>query len=464
MKQLPKVLNDVTAATQPLRSFMPETAETRPVQLRRQAAQLPQPLYTLYGQLSGFNDAFDAGFDFSIVDATKEKSDHSLGKRKRGEEMVEEEEEEEGAVGKAISTLSPHAVEVSIPASVASTPVGPGTCGASPMDVDSAGDSAATPAAAWVIRFEFLPKLHIVTVQVVPKDRQADAGDILRDLFPDDSGDVLPTLCARHAAAAANCSAQSALGECGGKPYRWAQWLAGLNGVESGSGEESRRASLEPTIQTIVRRLQSRLHSAVELGRVLLSVAALEPQRPRASAAAVSRLLPEKIVSTLHSWKELQAASEDSLPSDRAGARVFLAALKHKKKRLQCVVEIASDYPQRAPQFILAPSSLADSQCTATASPRTKASSQKHLASNSSYASSDLQAMEEEVNVYYDELLEGIEKNHLLRYQILRLQMCFDTVAKSAAELHAPGSRLRRGRERRLPFKFDAGSFQMVHR
>ena len=74
-----QVLNDVTAATQPLRSFMPETAETRPVRLRRQAAQLPQPLYTLYGQLSGFNDAFDAGFDFSIVDATKEKSDHSLG-------------------------------------------------------------------------------------------------------------------------------------------------------------------------------------------------------------------------------------------------------------------------------------------------------------------------------------------------------------------------------------------------
>ena len=125
-------------------------ANTMSSQLLRTAKTLPLPLFVLYGQLSGFEDAFEIGMEFKIVSTSAEKSNNK--KRKRESE--------------------PDAVDVSF---------------------------CLRDKEKCVLRFELVEKLHVVIVNRFIL-KSAKMLQTLHNLFPGDNAETLPSTCSSAAA------------------------------------------------------------------------------------------------------------------------------------------------------------------------------------------------------------------------------------------------------------------------
>ena len=151
VEELPKALASIRKIIEPLGELMPK-ANTMSSQLLRTAKTLPLPLFVLYGQLSGFEDAFEIGMEFKIVSTSAEKSNNK--KRKRESE--------------------PDAVDVSF---------------------------CLRDKERCVLRFELVEKLHVVIVKPIHSEVKEDVARALHNLFPGDNAETLPSTCARHAAA-----------------------------------------------------------------------------------------------------------------------------------------------------------------------------------------------------------------------------------------------------------------------
>ena len=152
VEELPKALASVRKIIEPLGELMPK-ANTMSSQLLRTAKTLPLPLFVLYGQLSGFEDAFEIGMEFKIVNSNIEKKTKDK-KRKRDSE--------------------PDAVDVSF---------------------------CLRDKEKCVLRFELVEKLHVVIVKPIHSEVSEDVARALHNLFPGDNAETLPSTCSRHAAA-----------------------------------------------------------------------------------------------------------------------------------------------------------------------------------------------------------------------------------------------------------------------
>eukprot|EP00939_MAST-03C_sp_MAST-3C-sp1_P005451 g5451.t1 len=436
--QLPKALANVRRVIEPLRELMPRDATQHSSKVTaRVVKKLPLPLYVLFSQISGFNDAFRTGLNIEVNQ--KRKRDEY-----EDEDTEEEEEEEEEEEGEEVPTkrggkecldalFKPFYMTVDV---------------SFPVDANKS-DSFCS------LRFSFLPKLHIMTVlpldgaakSAIPIDEVERA---LKNLFPGDSGNALPSSSARHAfaAAAASNSASSmvtnTLPKKCGQAFRWLQLLAGLQSMGADAPTPA-----EVATQTILRRLHDRLSSRCKLQHILRGVRAFDYK-----ASAAASLFPDRIVAEIASWLETTTEARD----DASGRRTFYGVLKNKKQGLNFVVEIPAAYPIEAPRFFVNMSQITEVESNATAYV-------KHLSANRQYLGGDLQEMETEVNIHYEELLTSVDSNLVLSLQITRLRMCFDALDRASSDTSGiAGSRLRRGRDRRLAFKFDPASFDMVHR
>ena len=214
------------------------------------------------------------------------------------------------------------------------------------------------------------------------------------------------------------------------------------------------KTSQELATQTIVRRLQSRLQSRSTLRNILQDIGVI---KNFVHNNDVTPLFPDRIVSKLNAWKEI---SKKESPN-----RVFLGTLSHSKKnKLNFIVNVGSDYPTRSPTFSLVTSSRQEDE-QQTEDSASSSREFAHLSKNNKhFQAEDLRSAEAEVNVYYEEMLPHIEEDSLLQYQLLRLRMCMDVLIAASNVSASVGSRLRRGKDRRLAFKFDPVERGMVHR
>lgn len=137
------------------------------------------------------------------------------------------------------------------------------------------------PENSFTLRFCYLPSLGIVAV--TPSSNVTHA--ILANLFPNDTGQNTPNPTNHHSRAAklspSGLFQYPADLPC--RPYRWAQWLAGLHfpPVSSSDGQmpgasEARRA-IEPSTRAVVAALRSRIRTQWALAAQLKSLADKKP-------------------------------------------------------------------------------------------------------------------------------------------------------------------------------------------
>lgn len=412
VEHLPRALEEMRKIIEPLGDFMPKNAKVRSTQLLKSAKKLPLPLFILFSQMSGFEDAFETGLSFAI----------SCGDLKR------QASENEAEDTKRPDQTSGDAVDVTFT-----------------LDHNK----------SVVLRFEFLPALRVVTVRPLAStanddDEQWDMRRALHDLFLGDNGRAMPSASARHMQVALNGG--SAKRSCGrenaqtGVAFRWTQWLAGLQSADRSDPDPSEMAT-----QQIVRRLHSRLQSRTKLQRLLDDLASLKPFEYAYDAEA-SPMFPEHILSNMTVWKEVSTQA--------ARNRTFQGVLTFQKKYLRFVVKVGADYPIRAPVFAL----LSRRDNVGDEDDGTDVND-SYLEKNKTFLVSDLDAIEAEVNLHYEEILPRIDDGLLLRYQLLRLRMCFDVLVMASNKSGgAKAARLRKGRDRRLALKFDFNEPGMVHR
>eukprot|EP00903_Cladosiphon_okamuranus_P019894 g18286.t1 len=337
---------------------------------------------------------------------------------------------------------------------------------------------------AFSVRFSFLPALGIVAVCPPPG---APKG-ILANLFPNDTGKDTPNPANHHGKAAR----VSPLGifqypaDVPCRPYRWAQWMAGLHfpppaaSTVSSAGAES---PIEPSVRSAMAALRSRVRTSAALDGQLRGLGDGKGASP---LAGMESELPEVTGTVeLSSWKELsgtelqQAAvafqerdafksgssvqgeeavselSSASPPSrdawERFGARYFKGTVKTKKtsdggpeRTVHIQVEVPAEYPLR-PSLV----SLAEDKPSLSAE-------------GEAAVKEELCTIANEVNAHYDTLLtEDVSRwDHLLSHQLVLVMGCLGTKGSTQGAL----GRLRRGRMRRKPVVFARLERKFVHR
>lgn len=157
----------------------------------------------------------------------------------------------------------------------------PTSCASLQGDGVSEGQGAGnTTSKTFSARFSYLPALGIVAVCPQP----GSPPGILANLFPDDTGRKTPNQANHHSKAARS----SPLGifeypaDVPCRPYRWAQWLAGLHfpppaaTLTSAVAGADRAAAMpiEPSIRSAVAALMSRARTRSALGDQLKAFAA----------------------------------------------------------------------------------------------------------------------------------------------------------------------------------------------
>ncbi|XP_069939554.1 THO complex subunit 5 homolog B isoform X2 [Cherax quadricarinatus] len=476
-------INSILEATRPLQDALDLPIDAKRDQ-QRIVQLLPSPLYTLWVQASAYGEAFDANIKvevFGDVDAAKkliakeedsrtenlsesdndqDQQEENLSRKKRNRKAQKMDTEEIDDGVKQMLGLHPLCVKINV-----STKEGNSVC----------------------VSFFYMQTLRIVTakcsVHLHEKTKSAItdviSGDtLLNCLLPDDDGQTSPNpanFFQLNRLRINLCDHLSATG----RPYKWAQTLAGLSFSSSkqsaGTGEETQEMcavgggssvgevaevvtwqdsaeQMPHTIQAIRRRLQARLALHAQLVN-------LETANSTSSIAIPAELLrqhfPGKVCSELKSWRPITWADYEAAPSTRSLCEaqivspqhlLFKAIFDRKHVRLEAMVAVSPDHPSTVP--VVALSLHWEGQHQTTNNPQ-------------------LRHMEKEVNVHWDELVSSrSDRLHLLPLILYRLAVCLDvyTEAYSAhADARGPDAQFHkekiffrpaRGPDRAFPFKY----------
>ncbi|GBG29054.1 THO complex subunit 5-like [Hondaea fermentalgiana] len=325
--------------------------------------------------------------------------------------------------------------------------------------------------------FKFYPALKVVTVEAENRP------GLLANIYPNDTGQFLPR--ASLDTTAAQGARKEFPEDLPDRPYKWLQWLAGsYNLPPEGPGAEA-----QPSMGSIVQSILERVGAQEALSEQLHALKKCPhpvPVHPSAEG-----LFPSKATTRLVKWEEMTEAEADDRITSTQVARASGAPIFHRrreaatssawtkfgrrcfhgvmettdKNRVEAVVQVFVDYPQRAPHFTLLPTS-----------------------------NSTLRIIQTEVNDHADEL-RAADQLRLLSHQLRRLQMCLDVMTSSSravgqfagvmdgmdeitgdepsASSSERGSssataskmdRKLRGRDRRLAFVYDPPSRSFTHR
>lgn len=319
--------------------------------------------------------------------------------------------------------------------------------------------------------FYFVPSFKLVFVEV--KDHPIT----LVNLYPKDSGKSLASPTAVHKTTNADdYDTILATDKAPARPYRWAQWLAGLWSCP----EETKASAKGASSRAIIDRIRSRLTSNSTLDAHLrqLQVTPVETFPIHSSAASLFPPQPKTAGYILHDFSEVAAphkaehifgVSMDSLRKEEGdmeiitteggaiirqdtvwenfGCRYFSGTLKKANSAgFAFTVEISPEYPIRAPRFNLQ-------------SPEKDAAFENTL-----------QSIQSEVNAFYRDLLtpDPESKDYLFVHQLRKIQACLDSieaVGSSSSMGHvALLSRARVGKDRRRAMNFDVHARALLHR
>ena len=400
LRDLPTHLAAVKRASDPLLPLCAANAGRRRTQSDATVASLPRPLALLYGQLDGLvaSGVLDAATSNLRVVAPPQKKDG------------DDEEEETGA------------------------------------EADFGGVSIARSPASVVVDVDGVPVSFFTVpclgdcVVVEPSD------ETLVDLFPGDDGDDLTSAEACQRALALGCAPGAAFPAAAlGRPFHWAQWLGGKEPGPLAPGK------LAPSSRLVFSRLRERTKAKRALDATLAALA----KRPCPKALACfgdwrGKIAPTK-VADLAAWAPYEAphdpfarTSEESLddaPAHRAYFKAtFTTDAKHK---VTATVEVAPDYPFRAPRFLLQPRDGS----APTYDPK-------------------LKDVETELNAHYGDLVDYADdsKGHLLAHQLTKLAAMLAVLADAKDDDQPTFGRTRRGRDRKRPLVYDPRARANAHR
>uniref|UniRef100_A0A0L8HE59 THO complex subunit 5 homolog n=1 Tax=Octopus bimaculoides TaxID=37653 RepID=A0A0L8HE59_OCTBM len=486
-------LNSILQATKPVQEYlnMPFD-EIR--QKHRAARHLPQPLYVLFMQASSYQEAYPdlvvslegdheaaRSLDMETVleefDSDSDNDDQDKHSSKHRRKTTESRKSD-----RKLQVLRKHPLSVIL--------------------VIGCSDSSSVH-----LTFNYLLMLNIITVNVmVQPGPQAPTtsicgGDLLSPdkflayLYPEDHGCDTPNPANQYVLKRFGLGDFSSHISITGRPYLWAQWIAGLqflsNDVKSGSSLSS--SHMQNTIELLRRRIQARL----SLLKQLVSLDGYTRLQSDLAEFLQLDVLPnanhsESVVGafTCH-WHEGQSASTGNghaqngvfyvppaqepvqghwqrfrlknLPYCQSLVKegfahesdmFFTAVLERSSAKLICQVVVPPNYPVIVPMFSL---------CVQWHTVRT-ALNDYHV-----------QEMESEVNVHYEELILQQSRDQILSNQLQRLTMCFDVYLETEAKNMAREGpveisrekiypRLARGPNRNKPFKYDSQLGIFTHR
>eukprot|EP00656_Telonema_subtile_P022967 TRINITY_DN2425_c0_g1_i5.p1 TRINITY_DN2425_c0_g1~~TRINITY_DN2425_c0_g1_i5.p1 ORF type:complete len:554 (-),score=185.66 TRINITY_DN2425_c0_g1_i5:45-1706(-) len=394
----------------------------------RNAHHLPRALYVLYLQAVSYRDSFEQSIDVKMegdvekaVEWAKklEEADNAEGDEdedrelKRRKSSKEDAEEQKADVAQA---KHPLCVVVHIPA--------------------SNKEEEAT------LTFKYLTNLNIVTVESKWAPQKQSAHGLLVNLFPDDTGEESPN-------PANACLLEGSLefdSSIAGRPYKWVQWLAGLTFLES-SPNSAHSVIPQESFRAMMSRIHARIKHRVTLQAELSQLSSKKRPQVNESQADMFQL-PQS--ASIASWSELEDSN-------------YELQMTRGEYTLQARIQVSSEYPVRAPSFALSFAKHPDPVPRPEISGVPMDPAAVALLHKADPTNNDLQAMEEEVNVFYDELLQGCTAQqgyNLLSLQVRKLQMCLDIYVSTEASHSTKGGKIcfrsQRGRARKRPFQFNA--------
>lgn len=250
------------------------------------------------------------------------------------------------------------------------------------LSIDGESPEGTVKAASFSILFQYLPVAKLVTAEMV-KSQPVVTGTthtILMNLFPGDDGLEIPRLSCNYEFMQASSAGQELLfpSDATCRPYYWTQWICGLHPAkrlgEDSAGAVGAKRRPEPSVRNVMTQLVKRLVASVHLKKQLDLLQQAAPVVFVHSAAKAQ--FPGDVKTQLESWKEISTPAQDvfQLFKDQAersafhlsttGCRYYRVVFKSDRVKMSAIVEIAPEYPVRAPRFMFQPKTASSSAKT----------------------------------------------------------------------------------------------------
>lgn len=321
------------------------------------SSRLPAPLHLLYQQLRAYAESTGLSIEVEVVDSVSPKgnsgsrSDEGVSgggvARSGGRKRDRDEDDDAGAgrgtpvgerpaksarvepspgtwegvaawcAGHASGARDGSGAPLPAPNSVADLFVPADAAVVARLPASLIGRVGGEPA---VLRFQYLPHLRIVTAEV---EGQQHA---LANLFPDDTGERTPRVENHHHPLVQGGTAGLVFPEeVSGRPYRWAQWLAGLYTLPTTASAltEAAPRRIEPSTRSVVEAVCTRLAVMPTVKQQLLVLAATPNPIPVHESAA--SLFKAGRGADFVRWEKFEVA-EGSFPFNKNGTATTAAA------------------------------------------------------------------------------------------------------------------------------------------
>ncbi|KAK3587348.1 hypothetical protein CHS0354_036514 [Potamilus streckersoni] len=457
LENLQPKLNTILQATKPVQEYLGMPFD----EIREQhqtAGYLPPPLFVLYKQATAYREACDNLLTVTLdgdLDAAR-LVDLSVPLLDEDSESDQEEQEKKASKRRrktvdAKLSDKKHRVLKKHPLSVV-------------IQVGCEDESALQ------LTFSYLMYLHIVTVTI--KVRQSSemgtssvsGGDLLSEdtlldeLYPGDHGDTTPNPTNQYQLTRSGLKDFNHYIPQVGQPYRWAQWICGLQYLGEGVPQKPQEIISCGSLQGTIRKIRQRFKARISL---LQQLSALE-RHTVAVAGEYQSLFPVKLQSQVVIWQRSTFEDFVAAPYTRSIVEAglakdndmfFIAVIERGTAKLTARIVVAPDYPNVAPIFSVLVQWQSE-RCSAN--------------------DSHIKNLEEELNVHYEELVQEKSCDYLLTNQMQRLIMCFDVYLETGENSAKEGpsefsrekvfSRTTRGRQRAKPYKYCAELGIFTHR
>lgn len=444
-------LDSILQSTLPLQDELSLPLDQRRQQ-HRLASLLPRPLYLLYVQTAAYGEACDSTISATICGNEEEAlSLKQTDQRESGDESDSDQEGEDEARRKKRHRKSGRDEEAARLRKLLHK---------HPLLV--VVELVCKGLGRLVLEFVHLTQLGIVTVSVGIQDcavtgAMLSAESLLDHLSPGDSGVDSPSAATAHQlrrAGLAPLRQYIADGQLG-KPYLWAQRLAGLDFI---AGEQGSPAAAESVatlhVEATMQQIRARLKARVALQTQLAAIGSGDLALPE----AVSALLPVQRQSRLTSWQAITAEAYRAagvLSAEQLDdcCSCFLARLEHPAGvQLSCYVALSPQHPLVAPLLGL----LLTDRPAGRLPPQTA-------------SRPTLRALEYELNLVVPARLAELRGGSaaLLPALLVTAQSALDVLQSTAdgapPTQHRITLRPHRGRDRVPPFRYDPALHMFTH-
>lgn len=444
-------LNSILESTRPLQEEFNLPVERIKFQ-KELALLLPDPLYILYSQIKAFIEACDPSLQISIEGGMEDALNFGSKNKTGLDEILEDVDSAESDMEAEYETNKRTVTSNKMKTDWQLT--------RHPLRIQLTVERV-------VINFAYLITLNIVVVDCKPLqrdngiDQHCIIDNLLSEIFPNDHGDESPNW--------VNCfQARSMVnGKINeqGKPYLWAQRLAGLdfNGVVKSTPQTFINTEF---VESVVVALKNRINYRFQFVKVLHLLEKGELNLNQDSNAAFPATIYSRLVSWApSSYEECIVTSKNLdqllnfLEINPKALMFFKATIERESAKLLAIFVVPVDYPNSAP--ICSLELLWNG---------------KHTRENSEI----IRGIEAEVNVSINEIPPQ-HKIDILIVQLKKLTLHLDLITEIDGQLMKRGGgswqsqakpefsaekmipQLIKGHDRTFPTKYDAGSGFFLH-